>query len=104
MSRASSKIRQCVLALAAVAMTAGAVASPALADDWGRRDRVEHRWRDRDDYRPAIYPRYVWGYPPGYVRGYAPGYVPGYVVAPPAPYAVVTPPPSLNLVIPLNFH
>ncbi|HUZ72304.1 MAG TPA: hypothetical protein VMU87_04910 [Stellaceae bacterium] len=109
MTRTSSKFRKFVLALAAVAVTAGAMAGPALADDWNHRGREEHhwrgdghdrwrdrddQWRDRDDYRPALYPRsYVAVVPPS----------PYVMVAPPAPIAA-WPPPSLNLVIPLNFH
>jgi hypothetical protein len=91
------RLRALVLAGAVAAATAGAVATPALADDWHGHDAWHgqdwhaHAWRgdDDDDWgRPAYY-SYGYAYPYAYAAP-APYY--GYAPAP-----VYAPPPAVGL-------
>jgi len=101
MTKMSFRIRNLALALAVAAGTAGVMAGPALADDWGHRgwDGGHHE----EHWRPVPH-RVVYARPP------APAYVAPapYAYAPPAPYVYAPPAPvapfSLNLVLPLNFN
>ena len=93
MTKTSFRIRNLALALAVAAGTAGVMAGPALADDWGHRgwDRDHHE----EHWRPQPH-RVVYAHPP--VRTYVAPAVPyAYAPAPVAPF-------SLNLVLPLNFN
>ena len=86
----SRRLRALVMAGAVAAVTVGAVATPALADDdwhghggWRGQEWADHRgWRDDDDWgRPAYYSYGYYSYP--------------YAYAPPAP--VYAAPPSVGL-------
>jgi len=86
----SRRLRALLMAGAVAAATAGAIATPALADDdwhghggWQGHEWREHAWRgDRDDWgRPAYYSYGYYGYP--------------YAYAAPAP--VYTAPPAVGL-------
>jgi hypothetical protein len=85
----SFRIRSIALALALAAGAAGAMASPALAADWGHRVRHERYWRH--DQRGEAYAA------PYAAAPY------GYVVAPP-PVVVAAPAPSLNFYVPLTIR
>lgn len=86
-------LRALVMAGAVVAVTAGALATPALADDWhghggwsdhdGRHDH-DGWYADRDDWRRPVY---------GYSYGYA---YPAYPYAYAAPAPVYAAPPSVG--------
>lgn len=92
------RLRALVMVGAVAAATAGAVATPALADDWHGHDAWqhsrewhEHAWRGDDDDRgwgrPAYYSYGYYGY--AYPYAYAP-----YAYAAPAP--VYVPPPTVG--------
>ncbi|MGH7008253.1 MAG: hypothetical protein ACRED7_07610 [Stellaceae bacterium] len=84
-------LRALVMAGAVAAVTAGALATPALADndDWhGHGGWGDHDWHDHDDWRRGP----VYGYSYGYTYPYA--YYP-YTYAAPAP--VYTAPPSVGV-------
>jgi len=97
MTKTSFRLRTIAMAAAAMAVTAGALAGPALAADWDHRgpaprEMHERHWRvepHRVIYRPA--PAYGYGY-----VAPAPVYVPA-----PQPGA---PPVSFNLVLPLRIN
>jgi hypothetical protein len=93
MTKTSFRIRNLALALAVAAGTAGVMAGPALADDWGHRgwDRDHHE----EHWRPAAHRVYYAPPAPAYVAPVVP-----YAYAAPAPVA----PFSLNLVLPLRFN
>ena len=83
-------LRALLMVGAVAAATAGAVVTPALADDWHGPDAwrghdwSEHAWRDDDDDRgrPAYYSYGYYGYPAyGYYGYVAPAPV---YAAPPA--------------------
>lgn len=85
----TDRLRAVLMAGAVVAVTAGAIATPALADqDWHDHDGWQgqewhggHAWRgDDDDWRPPAY--YSYGY-------YAAPY--GYTYAAPAPVYAAPP-------------
>jgi len=85
-------LRALLMAGAVAAVTAGAIATPALADgdDWhghggwgGGHEWHEHAWGDRDDWRPA-YGYYNYGYTYAY-----PSYP--YTYAAPAPVYAAPP-------------
>ena len=85
------RLRALVMAGAVAVATAGAIATPALADsdDWhggwrGHEWAEHHGWRDRDD----------WGRPAYYSYGY---YDYGYPYAYAAPAPVYTAPPAVGL-------
>jgi hypothetical protein len=92
MTKTSFRLRTIAMAVAAVAITAGAMAGPALADDWGHRGREVH-----EHWRPAPH-RVVYARPPVYTYRFA---APAPVYAPPV---AVAPPVSFNLVLPLQFN
>lgn len=96
MTTLSFRLRNLVMALAVTAGAAGAMAGPALADDWGRRgwdqrERHEQHWRAHP--RPVVYAR-----PPAYAYYGAPAYA----YAPAPVYAPA--PPAFTFVFPLNFQ
>ena len=94
MSRKSSKIRNLVLALVAVTATAGALAAPAMAADWGYdRGHPVYHWRDHWGYGPVVYAD-----PYAVVAPATP-----VVIPPPAP-TIVAPAPALSVVIPLHIR
>ena len=84
-SKLNIRIRNIALALAVAIGAAGALASPALAADWGNHGRYEQHWRYHHPHRMA------------YAQPY------GYVVAPP-PVVAAAPVPSFNLVVPLTIR
>lgn len=95
-------LRALVMAGAVATITAGALATPALADDWhghgGWGDHDHDSWRDRggwhgdrDDWRRG--PAYGYGYSYGYSYASPYAYYP-YAYAAPAP--VYTAPPSVG--------
>jgi len=99
-TKITRSLRALLMAGAVAAVTAGAIATPALADndDWHGRDGWghEHAWRgDDDDWgrRP------VYGY--GYSYTYPYAYYP-YAYAAPAP--VYTAPPSIDFVFPIHIR
>lgn len=86
-------LRALVMAGAVAAVTAGAIATPALADndDWhGRGGWGDHDWHDHDGWRGG--PAYGYSYSYDYSYPYA--YYP-YTYAAPAP--VYAAPPSVGL-------
>ncbi|MGB8183222.1 MAG: hypothetical protein WCF13_12720 [Stellaceae bacterium] len=91
-------LRALLMAGAVAAVTAGAIASPALADDdwhghggWGGH---EHAWRGDDD---------DWGRRPVYGYGYAQPYA-YYPYAYAAPAPVYAAPPSIDFVFPVHIR
>ncbi|MDE1968668.1 MAG: hypothetical protein KGI92_07145 [Alphaproteobacteria bacterium] len=102
-TKITRSLRALLMAGAVAAVTAGAIATPALADndDWHGRDGWghEHAWRgDDDDWgrRPA----YGYGYSYSYAYPYA--YYPYYPYAYAAPAPVYTAPPSIDFVFPIH--
>jgi hypothetical protein len=92
--KTSFRFRNLAMALAIAAGTAGAMAGPALADDWGHRG-WDQRGRHEEHWRPQPH-RVVYARQPAYA---APVYVARPYVYAPAPVA-----PSFTLVLPLNFQ
>jgi hypothetical protein len=97
MTKTNFRFRTFLMALAVAAGTAGAMAGPALADDWGHRGWDQ---RDRHDDRRRTQPhRIVYARPPAPAYAYgAPAYVYG------APAYGYAPPAAFTLVLPLNFQ
>ncbi len=85
-SKLNIRIRNLALVLAVAIGAAGAVASPALAADWGHHGRYEQHWRYHHPHRVI------------YAQPY------DYVVAPPPPVVVAAPVPSFNVVVPLTIR
>jgi hypothetical protein len=91
-TKVTHRLRALLLVGAVAAATAGAVATPALADDWHGHDAWrgqdwhEHAWRGDDD-------DHDWGRPAYY------GYAYPYAYAAPGPYAyapIYAPPPAVG--------
>ena len=86
------KLRNFTLAVALAATSAGALAAPALADDWhhgpARQEFRDHRWHDRY-FGPEV----------AVGTGY--GYGAPYAYAPPPVYVA---PPVLSLILPIHIR
>jgi hypothetical protein len=102
MTKMSFRLRTIAMATAAMAITAGAMAGPALADEWHHRGPVVH---ERHWHPHPVFYAQAPTYAPAYGTAYGPSY--GYVAPAPiyAPRPVpIAPPVSFNLVLPLRFN
>jgi hypothetical protein len=95
-------IRNLMMALVVTAGAVGAMAGPALADDWGRdRDGRAQDWRHTERREPRGYV----AYPAPYAYAHAApayGYYPAYRYAAPPVAAYAPPAAFFSLMIPLR--